>query len=78
MIDNELARQLREVTGETVASCDLCGQPVEEPIAVALNRQAATGVADRLVRVCGSCFERIERGELPVNPNHDPEDDLAI
>jgi hypothetical protein len=78
MIDDEHGWQFREISGQAVATCDLCGQPVAEPIAVALNGSTSSAVADKLIRVCGSCFTRIEKGDLPVDPEADNDFDPTV
>ena len=59
--------QLAEITGTPMQFCDVCGMPVTGTRVVTRGRGASPAMAERLLRVCDSCFVEIEGGELSVS-----------
>lgn len=75
-MDEELVGQLKEISGDTVAVCELCGTPADALTVVVMERRSS-GVPESDVRVCASCLRQIEAGELPVEPADDDLVDAA-
>lgn len=75
MIDDELIRQQREITGETVHVCENCGRPLRAGF---LRRATDDTTADGGggMRICPDCLDAIGRGTDPVEL--DEEDDLEL
>lgn len=71
-MDDELVGQLKEISGDAIAVCELCGKPTDTLTVVVIERRSS-GTPETDVRVCASCHRQIEAGELPL----DPDDDLA-
>jgi hypothetical protein len=66
MYDYEAEHQFSEISGASVTFCDICGMPVSESTYLTSGRGSSPAVADRLLRVCGTCFSEVEEGELEV------------
>lgn len=69
-MDEELIGQMRDVSGDVLVTCDLCGKPVDQMTTVVLERRSS-GAPDDSVRVCAVCHRQIEAGELPLEPADD-------
>jgi hypothetical protein len=69
-MDDELIGQMREITGETFATCDLCGKPTASSTIVVMERRSS-GSPEAEARVCPDCLRRLEADELPVGPDPD-------
>jgi hypothetical protein len=63
----ELASQVADVAGDTVAICALCGRPISAAIFMTLDGK--DGQADPVERigVCMACLSAIETDELPYD-----------
>jgi hypothetical protein len=66
MVDEELARQRMEITGEEVLVCDCCGRPMTR--AELTHFEPAVGLAGPSEEFwyCPTCRLAIERGEAPL------------
>jgi hypothetical protein len=64
-VDEETIRQQREVTGETVVTCDLCGRPVPEAETITLAGRRGLAEPVENIRVCPACRATIAREEVP-------------
>lgn len=71
-MDEELIGQLREVTGERILACELCGRPTAEADIVVLERRSPLEPEEK-VRICTACKRQMEANELPVQIEKDPE-----
>ena len=69
-MDEELVGQQRDVSGDVLVTCDLCGKPVDMVTTVVLERRSS-GAPDDSIRVCAACNRQIEAGELPLEPADD-------
>ncbi len=70
MIDDELAWQRREITGETVHVCEKCGRPMSDYyLRQTADETSADGGAG--MRICAACYETIERGIEPLELDED-------
>ena len=67
MIDDEIVGQRREITGETVATCDFCGLPVPRTSLVQVDGASRLAEPVETLHVCESCRARIERGEVLID-----------
>ena len=70
-MDEELVGQLREISGETIVACDLCGKPVDGVTVVVLERHSS-GAPETEMRICASCRRQMDSGELPLDPDEIP------
>ncbi|MCC6792472.1 MAG: hypothetical protein IT336_12350 [Thermomicrobiales bacterium] len=66
-MDDELIGQMRDVTGERIETCDLCGRPIVQAAVVPLE-------PNEQVKVCESCHQRLEADELPVALDEDADE----
>ncbi|MCO5177948.1 MAG: hypothetical protein M9890_13405 [Thermomicrobiales bacterium] len=64
MTDYELLEQMREITGEKIPTCDLCGRQVAVEF-VFDGRQFTD--RDGPVHICAECRELYERGDEPLD-----------
>jgi hypothetical protein len=71
-MDDELIGQLREVTGERISTCELCGRPTVESDIVVLERRSPLEPEEGL-RICSVCKRQMEANELPVEVEKDAE-----
>ena len=71
-MDEELIGQLREVTGERILTCELCGRPTAEADIVVLERRSPLEPEEGL-RICSACKRQMEASELPVEIEKDVE-----
>lgn len=75
MIDEELALQQRDVTGERVQVCERCGRPlIGNPSLPVAPRSPLADPTDG-IGVCASCWLAVETGMDPIPM--DDEDNLA-
>lgn len=65
MVDEERILQEQEITGEEVATCDLCGRPVQRSELVKLAGVPAIAEPIEDLHVCKECWRRIEEEEVP-------------
>ena len=66
MYEYEAEYQSSEISGVPVSLCEVCGMPVSESTYLTSGRGSSPAVADRLLRVCDSCYSEIEGGEIDV------------
>jgi hypothetical protein len=71
-MDEELIGQLREVSGDKIVTCDLCGIPTAEVTVVVLERLSPMDPENE-IRVCAACRRQLEADELPVTTELEPE-----
>jgi ribosome-binding protein aMBF1 (putative translation factor) len=64
-MDEELIGQLREVSGDRIVTCDLCGRPTSEVSVVVLERISPAD-PEAEVRVCPACRRQMEADDLPI------------
>jgi hypothetical protein len=67
MVDDEVVGQVREVTGQTVVSCDFCGQPVPRTSLLRVAGVSALSEPVEALHVCDACRARIKEGEIPFD-----------
>ena len=64
MIDEDVVGLAREVTGESLVVCDLCGQPVAASSLLPLAGRAGGAEPVEAIRACPECRRRIEQDEI--------------
>jgi hypothetical protein len=67
-MDEEQIGQIREISGDTVMVCELCGKPSIEVSVVVIERRSS-GAPETEMRICPSCRRQLEAGELPLDPD---------
>ena len=72
MVDEELAGQMREISGDQVVTCDLCGQSVTETITVEIGGDPALGEPPEVYRICVDCWAEVKQGERPFRLTDEP------
>lgn len=72
MTDNELLGQMREITGQTVPVCDLCGRPIQAEFVTDARRYVEP---DGALRICADCRELHARGNEPLTELFDDDID---
>ena len=73
MVDEELAAQLRDVSGTVLATCDLCGRPMEQSVGTMVAaRSSAAEPVDELF-VCPECLLAYEQGDVVGDEGADEE-----
>lgn len=66
MVDEDLALRRREITGETVRFCDVCGAPIAGAATVFEQAEFPPGqVADEMY-LCDACRDAAQRGEIDL------------
>lgn len=74
MIDEELALQFRDVTGDAITVCERCGRPMTR--ATSLSPELVNpGALDEVMLLCGDCIARIERGDVVLEDELAPDDE---
>lgn len=66
MVDEDLALRRREITGETVQLCDLCGAPITGEAAIFEQAEFPPGQAAEPMILCEACQGEVERGEIDI------------
>lgn len=66
MVDEDLALRRREITGETVQLCHLCGAPIAGEATVFEQADFPPGQAAEAVVLCDACRAEVERGEIDI------------
>ncbi|HMM41189.1 MAG TPA: hypothetical protein PKA95_04755 [Thermomicrobiales bacterium] len=66
MVDEDLALRRREITGETVQLCDLCGAPIAGQATVFEQAEFPPGHAAEGMILCDECRREAERGEIDL------------
>ncbi len=66
MVDEDLALRRREITGETVQLCHLCGAPISGEAVVFEQAEFPPGQAAEPVFLCETCRAEVERGEIDI------------
>lgn len=64
MTDYELLEQMREITGEKIQTCDLCGR--QAAVELVFDGRQFTD-RDGPVHICAECLELYERGNEPLD-----------
>lgn len=73
MVDDELVRQMRDVAGTEIVTCDVCGRPVVRgAITVVAGKPEVAEPVEELL-VCPECFAAMEQGEVDLTPSPDEE-----
>ena len=67
MVDEERILQKQEITGEEVATCDLCGRPVHVSALVKISGVPTIAEPIEELHVCEECWCRIEQEEVPFD-----------
>lgn len=66
MVNEDLALRRREITGETVQLCDLCGAPIAGEATIFEQAEFPPGQATEPMVLCESCRAEVERGEIDI------------
>lgn len=66
MVDEDLALRRREIAGESVQLCDLCGAPITGEATVFEQGEFPPGQAAEAVYLCDACRGQVERGEIDI------------
>ena len=66
IVDNEELRQWRDVSGEEIYTCDLCGQPISHAAQMRLSGKEAMAEPVEQLSLCASCLAAVERDDVPI------------
>ncbi|HMM43785.1 MAG TPA: hypothetical protein PKA95_17965 [Thermomicrobiales bacterium] len=72
MTDFELLGQMREITGEPLRTCDLCGRQIQAEFPTDARRYVEP---DGALRICMDCRDLHARGNEPLAELFDDEID---
>ncbi len=72
MTDFELLGQMREITGEMIRTCDLCGRQIRTEFPIDARRYVE---ADGALRICEDCRNLHARGNEPLTELFDDDID---
>ena len=64
MVDEELAAQLRDVSGTVLATCDLCGRPMAHSAGTVVAGEPSAAEPVEGLFVCPECLLAYEQGEV--------------
>ncbi|HET9016914.1 MAG TPA: hypothetical protein VFN57_15035 [Thermomicrobiaceae bacterium] len=63
MVDEELAAQLRDVSGTVLAMCDLCGRPMAHSAGTLVTSAPSAAEPGEELLLCPECLLAYEQGE---------------
>lgn len=72
MTDYELLGQMREITGEAIPTCDLCGRQIQTEFLTDARRYVEP---DGALRICAECRTLHARGNEPLTELFDDIDE---
>lgn len=72
MTDAELSDQMREITGQPIRTCDLCGRQIQTEFVMDARRYVEQ---DGALRICADCRDLHARGNEPLTELFDDEHD---
>lgn len=77
MVDDEQARQQRDISGDAILFCDRCGQPIDPASAHLIEPEPSELVQPGPETwLCAACWEASQSGQEDLEPEVDLEEIL--